>query len=387
MEMPVRGGRSGRVKVALGVATSVTVTLILLIVTVTIADAVAHLRFADELYRGVRRHPPDPYVQVRAASQVDGINPQGFRGAPIDESKPPNTLRIFVLGGSTMLGVANPYRESFPAMLQARLAEQMPDRRIEVENAATAWWSTAHTVVDYELRVRRYHPDLILVVHGINDLYRSFSPPAFATGPFKPDYSHYQGPYARFKGPDDEPVVHAPFWPPSRWLIWLRLRESLFNEPRSYDHRADNVRRLLTKLEARHIDEFKSLPSFRNFYELLIADAQRDKTTIVIGSHPSLYRLDLSPEARALLLFAPVFANEHGGYPDLESMMRGMAQFNDAARQIAAAHDVPFVDVAAAVPRTAEYFTDDVHLKKEGNWILAKTFGDWIMGRWNTSTR
>jgi hypothetical protein len=133
---------------ALGVTTSLTVTLILVIVAVTIADAVAHLRFADELYRGVRRHPPDPYVQVRAASQVDGINPQGFRGAPIEEAKAPNTLRVFVLGGSTMLGVANPYAESFPAMLQARLAEQWPDRRVEVENAATAWWSTAHTVVD-----------------------------------------------------------------------------------------------------------------------------------------------------------------------------------------------------------------------------------------------
>lgn len=355
-------------------------TLALMVLAVAIADAVAHLRFADELYRAVRRHPPHPFLQVLSASQVDHVNPQGFRGDPVTEAKPADVLRVFVLGGSTMLGVANPYADSFPALLQARLAEQFPDRRFDVQNAATAWWSTAHTLIDYQLRVRRYHPDLILVVHGINDLYRGFSPPAFASGPFRPDYGHYQGPYARFKGPDEAPLVHAPLWPPSRWLIWQQVRTTLGGEPRPYDHRPDNVRRLLAHLQPRHIEEFRALPSFRGFYELLLANVRTDRVPIVVGSHPSLYRLDLDADARALLLFAPVFANEAGGYPDLESMTRGMALFNDTARTLAGEQHVPFVDFAAVVPRTAEYFTDDVHLRKAGNEVLAQTFGDWIAG-------
>ena len=359
-------------------------TLALLVLVIAIADAVVHLRFADGLYRAVRRYPPHPHLQVLSGSQVDHVNPQGFRGDPVEEVKAAHTLRIFVLGGSTMLGVANPYAESFPALLQTRLAAAFPDRRFEVQNAATAWWSTAHTLVDYELRVRRYHPDLILVVHGINDLYRSFSPPAFASGPFQPDYGHYQGPYAGFKGPtatfngDALPLVHAPFWPPTRWLVYQQARAKLTGAPRPFDNGPDNVRKLMAELQPRQIDQFRALPSFKNFCELLIARVRTDGVPIVVGSHPSLYRPDLDDATRALLLFAPVFANEDGGYPDLVSMTRGMAQFNGTARTIAAEQRIPFIDFAAVVPRTAEYFTDDVHLRKAGNEVLAETFGNWI---------
>jgi lysophospholipase L1-like esterase len=360
------------------VALQIVLTLILLVIVVTIADAVMQLRSADDLYRASHRHPPDPFVQVRSESQVDGVNPQGFRGEPISEDKPEKTLRIFVLGGSTMLGVANPYQQSFPAMLQKRLTASLPQVRVEVENAATAWWSTAHTLVDYELRVRRYHPDLVVVVHGINDLYRSFSPPAWASGPYKPDYSHYLGPYARFQGPEPEPLVHAPFWPPSRWLLWKNIREQWLDAPRAYDSRVENVRRLKKVLKERHIESFRSLASFRTNYELLIRAVRADGADIVLGSHPSMYRANLGAAERDLLLFAPVFANEDGFYPDLESMTRGMAQFNETARAIAEEQKIAFVDFAKAIPRTPEFFTDDVHLKAAGNEILAKVFDEWM---------
>ena len=59
----------------------------------------------------------------------------------------------------------------------------------------------AHLLIDYQLRVRQFEPDLIVVFEAINDLYRSFSPPWWAVGEFRPDYSHYLGPYIRFPGP------------------------------------------------------------------------------------------------------------------------------------------------------------------------------------------
>jgi hypothetical protein len=39
---------------------------------------------------------------------------------------------------------------------------------------------------------------------------------------------------------------------------------------------------------------------------------------------------------------------------------------------------VPYLDFEAAVPKTLEYFSDDVHLRKPANAILAKIAADAI---------
>jgi hypothetical protein len=53
-------------------------------------------------------------------------------------------------------------------------------------------------------------------------------------------------------------------------------------------------------------------------------------------------------------------------------MVQGMEIYNAAAREVAGVRHVPFIDFAAAVPKTPEYFGDDVHMKKSGNVILAQ---------------
>jgi hypothetical protein len=52
--------------------------------------------------------------------------------------------------------------------------------------------------------------------------------------------------------------------------------------------------------------------------------------------------------------------------------------FNESARAIAAARGVRFLDFDAAVPKTSAYFTDDAHLTREGNEILARIAADAI---------
>jgi hypothetical protein len=115
------------------------------------------------------------------------------------------------------------------------LRQQYPDVTIEVQNAGSAWYTTAHLLIDYQLLVRQFEPDLIIVFEAINDLYRSFSPPWWAVGEFRPDYSHYLGPYIRFLGPDVWPRASASRWSVSGLLVWRRLREHLFprREPTS----------------------------------------------------------------------------------------------------------------------------------------------------------
>jgi lysophospholipase L1-like esterase len=356
-------------------------TLLLLLVLAGVAgvvELVLQVRAARDVDREVRRHPPHPFLQVLPGYAV-AVNPSGFRGRPIQTQKPAGAFRIIALGGSTTLGVANREDETYPYYLGALLRARYPDSVIEVENAGGAWYSTAHILVNYELRVRPYEPDLVVVFEAINDLYRSFSPPWFAVGPFRPDYSHYIGPYSRFLGPEVDDV--APSLRPlgSDWLLWRTLARAFGGDPSPFDYHPTNVAKITATLREREVRDFKSLPSFHRYYERLVRNILADGHRVVIGSQPFLYRPDLPPEERALIRYPQIFCAENGTYPTLASMEAGMRRFNAEAHAVADAAHVPFLDFEAAVPKTDRYFSDDVHLTAAGNQILAKMVFDGIV--------
>jgi lysophospholipase L1-like esterase len=349
-----------------------------LIGSVAVLEAVLRARFATEVHQAALQHPPHPFLQVVASSQVS-VNRHGFRGDPIDERKPPRTFRVFALGGSTTMGVGARYEDTYPFKLQAMLRQRYPDVAIEVQNAGSAWYTTAHLLINYQLRVRPFEPDLIVVFEAINDLYRSFSPPWWAVGEFKPDYSHYLGPYVRFLGPDMRPGPSAAGWQLSDLLVWRRLRDGLLDAPSPYRFDAGNLRKLRASLRPRTVETFKSFDSFRNYYELLVRNIQDDRRRVVMASQPFIYSEALPPEVREALFFAPIFCAEDGSYPTMESMVTGMRMFNRAARAIAESKRVPFLDFEGAVPKTRGYFLDDFHLTGPGNEILARMVFDWIV--------
>lgn len=334
--------------------------------------------FARSLYQEIRRRPPHPLLQVVASHQVR-TNRSGFRGDPIKETKPAGTFRIFALGGSTTLGVANRDDETYPYQLQTLLRERYPNVPIDVQNAGVAWHSTAHMLVNYELRVRQFDPDLVVVFEAINDLYRGFSPPWFASGPFASDYGHYLGPYARWMGPDTDSVtgMQPPLY--GQWLLWRALRRRVGDEPTPFDFRQPNAARVAARLKSVDVTDFRALPTFRRNYERLVRNVLSDDHKVVVASQPFLYADNLSARDRALLYFPQIFCAENGQYPSLDSMIAGMTQFNAEARRVAERTSVPFIDFDGAVPKNGAYFTDDVHLTAAANRILARMVFDWIV--------
>lgn len=333
---------------------------------------------ASSLYEEVRRFPPHPFLQAVPAMAADHVNRYGFRGDAFELEKDARTFRIFTIGGSTTLGVGNEYQDSYPYLLQAALRARYPDVQIEVQNAGCAWYTSAHALVSYTTAVRRFQPDLVIFFEAINDLVRSFSPPWLATGPFQPDYSHYLGPYARMAGPQSR------FFDGSgSFLTWQLVRQWWRGDPDPFSHRAPNVQRMRERLAETDRPSFRSLPSYRGFYEGVIHAVQADSIPILVASQPSVFRPDLSGEDRQILWFAPLLCAENGTCPSLGAMVRGMEIFNAASREIAARRQVPYLDFDAAVPKTREYFFDDVHLRGRGNERIAAIAADAIVrGGW-----
>lgn len=355
--------------IALGV-----IIVVIIAVGLVITELALRVSYANDVYASATRHPPHPFLQVVTSGQTEHIDAAGFRGDGITVDRVPGTVRIFALGGSTTLGISNPYDASYPAILQALLRKRHPGVAIDVENAGATWYTTAHSLVNYQLRVRQFDPDIVVFFEAINDLVRSFSPPWWAKGDFQPDYSHYLGPYIRFTGPDVEFLDG-----PTSWLTWRIVKRWMLGEPSPYNQRdPDNVAKMAARMHPTDQPAFRSLPSFKRFYETLVEAVLADHHRLIMASQPFIYRTTLTADERRLLWFPPLLCADHGTYPSVEAMVRGMEAYNAAARDLAAAHHVPFLDFEAAVPKTPDYFSDDVHLRQAANAILAKTVADYI---------
>jgi hypothetical protein len=305
-----------------------------------------------------------PYLQSRPPPSEPQLhtNAAGFRGEPITREKPPGAFRVFVMGGSAVFCLRTPYEKTHVFLLQQRLREQFPERFIEVQNAGADWHTTQHSLIKYLIQIRDYQPDLVVLWHGINDLVRSFSPEAFAHGPFAPDYSHYFGATSRaIKEGAERPRGREPI---------LRIRLYLIDAMRSAIHGPEEDEGPARVVE---VERFQSLPSFRRNLELLIEALERDGVGLILASQPSLYSEHPSPEQQQVIYFPRVFCREQGRVPSVRSMARGMAAFNRATEEIARAHGVGFVDLAAAIPKDLKHMLDDVHYTEQGNQRVAAT--------------
>ena len=114
-------------------------------------------------------------------------NAQGFRRtASTSIEKPPNTIRIFLLGGSTAWGaqgsfgdIDNRYSRIYnnqliDAYLEQKLSAAVPSRHWEVINAAASGYRIHQHLMLLESRILRYHPDCVILLDGYNDVMTLF---------------------------------------------------------------------------------------------------------------------------------------------------------------------------------------------------------------------
>jgi hypothetical protein len=105
----------------------------------------------------------------------------------VDKSKPQDTTRIVAVGGST---TANDRSWAASGIDYCTVLEQLlnacdTNLSCEVLNAGADAYSTAHSLINIAFRLVEYEPDLVILMHNINDS----SAIAFADGP-TPDYGN-----------------------------------------------------------------------------------------------------------------------------------------------------------------------------------------------------
>jgi hypothetical protein len=290
---------------------------------------------------------PNPFVRTalvpgarfRSGTFEIDVNSLGFRGEEISPTKPPGTFRIFALGESTTFGWkgARTHRQAWPALLEAKLRAAYPTRAIEVVNGGVPGWTSVQQRVNFMLRVSKLGPDAVLIYHGNNDLSLSWVPDV------------------------ETKTIYGVEAPPAGDTWWNRLLEHsyVFMDLR---FRAQLFQRSLR--EKHDEPDPAALRLLRQTLGGLVRDASGVNAKVAIATFPHALDEQGAPdvfnvEERALGVPAAdrwFYRLSHQG------VRRSFPVYNGMVRELAATEDIPVCDLAAAIPKTTEYFIDWCHL-------------------------
>ena len=286
-------------------------------------------------YYAVQEHHFDPYIQIGLNDKI--------------EDKEDGVIVILALGGSTTMNQNVDEEFRYPTVLQKKLDSTYQNKKIKVINAGMFWYTSKHSLINYHTYYKRIKPDIVIVMHAINDIYRSFTPPDFTIDTFKSDYSHFYG--ASINGANP-PTFESPLFN----LIgkyWF----SIFRKSR-----AKNM----------IIEDFKSLDSFNYYMSTLVEDVVQDSAVCYIVEQPSFYKEQMSHYERSLLLFGETLCSDGNVHPNIRSLDIAMTAFNNSAAGIANKMGATFIKSSGLIKKDAEHFVDDVHYTNLGSQKLGE---------------
>lgn len=293
------------------------------------------------------------FLQTRLKPNGGDVNRFGFRSPEIERAKKPGVVRIAMMGGSTTADYRNVYQNTYPAILTDILKKRFPSKKIEYINAGSDWYSSEHSIINYLFWVKDFHPDIVIFMHTINDLVRSFAADDYSDRMgYKEDYSHYYGHVTRFIRLNKEFLQYRFF---SKILLWKRLKEIFVRKPEIHNEF--------------EVKEFASLPAYKRNIQSIASILQADHAGLILVSEANLYRPD---EKYQDLMWMSELCKSKGSFPSYASMRRGMELFNDELYKVAVKNNVPIVRGDKLIPKEPRYFRDDVHLTPEGNKLLAE---------------
>jgi lysophospholipase L1-like esterase len=288
-------------------------------------------------------------------------NNMGFRGGSLRVPKPAGEYRIFLIGGSSAETLYLDDNDALNSVLQKELGERLPDDiEAKVYNAGKSGDATPDHISMLVHRIVHLEPDLVIVFAGINDLSRSI---------YKYDYLHYVE-ETPDEGERDYPALKflATELQIARRIFYMKHRIT----PRTETEALEEIRPKTNYGEL--VELCKSAPvsddmpgvdpdSFRDNLKTIIGIARAHGVRLLLMTQQTTWNSAVDPEARDrhwMLL--------KGGVAYREDLMdEALGSLNDVTRELAEEFSVPLYDLAVSIPKSLEYFYDDVHFNVKGS--------------------
>jgi hypothetical protein len=297
------------------------------------------------------------------------INRLGFRGPEVSLPKPPGACRIVCFGSSETFGLFEPEGGEWPSVLGGLLSD-MPG--VQVINSSVVGLTGSQRLTYFDRYVMRVEPDVVILYVAFLEYPRlsSHAPEEKAASAERAG--------ARPAAPRP-PIRLGAVIDNIRVLPKLRLAIKSSLPPALASAISTEVTRLQLRTRERQVlggaaplerVNTQDLDAFERDLEDSVVGIRRRGIAVVLTTYPTLLN------GKNQFLYEHVLLDFRRVLPVLSR--RGIVDaadlFNDRIRRVARRLDVPLVDNDALIPKTTEYFGDNVHYTEKGAELVARNF-------------
>jgi hypothetical protein len=348
-----------------------------------------------------------------AASEPDPVlDEHGFlHDTPITREKPPGTFRIFLVGGSTAFGAGqniryhgvHPYPDglyaypsSIAGQLQSYLQTHNPAVHYEVINAAGFERRIHQSFLQYVETLSQFHPDLIISLEGMNDVYSVVTGTPFEDldqqFPFYVDL--YQNQHSLLRYSSTYYVLSTLY---SKWVNRQRSAEpaptatapASSGGPQSTPSSGESAgRAYYDKEKGRYTQHAERLLQIvRQYFAVLQADHQ----PTIFALQPLLNRRKVNKhlsetEQKLAGVMVPAGAEASASVDQCALLLSYFYDdyLSEALRKTAREYGVDYLDLNAEIASLGpdvEFYVDYCHLTLDGNRRVAEILGRAILAR------
>jgi len=295
------------------------------------------------------------------------FNSQRFRGKKEYAPNPaPPTVRVAMLGDSFTFGYGANDDETYPFFLESALARR--NQNVEVINAANIGTATLTQALWYDLWVRRFSPDIVILNVNSNDMLEELNTGLFVMdekGEVAPGLLAQRLAQTRFNRGLRKSVRMIPGY------IWMSQRSHLLAMIRSRFSVAAQLKDSGAAAAPKKEDIRKRLaqgdPMLRGVIRWLKARVEKSGGKLVLVFIPFHASFDGQPWSTG---------EDHRREHDAIRRMIG---------PFAARAGLPFLDLTpgltAAYKAGEKMFYRDGHPNPQGNLVMARLVGDFLLAR------
>ena len=296
-------------------------------------------------------------------------NNMGFRGDYLALPKPKNEFRIFMIGGSTTECFYLDDSESINAVLQHELQNHVAGTRsFKVYNAGKSGDASDDHISMLVHRIVHLQPDMIIIFAGVNDLLRSIS---------NHDYLHF---VKKTNNLEKHPFPHllaTEFQIPRR--LYYAIKGISVSEQEILETitlKSDYKEKIALRKSAPISNEKPrtDTDAYSRNLKTIYGVAKAHAIQLIFMTQQSTWASPIDHEVQNwhwLLYRAGIDYRE-------DAMSEALESLNDVTRQISKEYAVPLYDLVKLMPKSSEFFYDDVHFNVKGSRTAAKELAKYI---------
>lgn len=287
---------------------------------------------------------PDKIFKGKDSELV--TNNEGLRNDPVELQRPNDSLRLVFIGASSVMGAyAKTNKHTSSAILQQKLTEHFPQKKIEVINAGIAGYSLKQQRQMLEFVEHRYKPDGYLIYSGIND------------------FASY---CKKNKNVANTRIFKLPQLTIPSWLLTadLLLKNTVQLRPKT----TSGTEMVL----AQDVD----LTPFRQSFEKVLNAAKQKNKPVLVVTNTRAYRPEQPIEQQLSLSETARFYNSCF---DVAALHQLYDLHNEQIIQLANNLNYPVLELEKEIPGGRKFFADATHFSYEGEQLFAEALAKKII--------